>query len=90
MSGSLFVVATPIGNLEDLAPRARQTLGEVDLIAAEDTRRTRRLLSHFGINTPLLALHEHNEDAQAETLVARLVAGESTRVVGCGKVSWYT
>ena len=81
MSGTLFVVATPIGNLEDLAPRARQTLGDVDVIAAEDTRRTRRLLSHFGIKTPLLALHEHNEDEQAETLVARLLEGESIALV---------
>ena len=81
MSGTLFVVATPIGNLEDLAPRARQTLGDVDVIAAEDTRRTRRLLSHFGIKTPLLALHEHNEDEQAGTLVARLLEGESIALV---------
>jgi 16S rRNA (cytidine1402-2'-O)-methyltransferase len=81
MSGTLFVVATPIGNLEDLAPRARRTLGDVDVIAAEDTRRTRRLLSHFGLKTPLLALHEHNEDEQAEALVARLVAGESIALV---------
>jgi len=55
MSGTLFVVATPIGNLEDLTPRARQTLAEVDLIAAEDTRHTGRLLSHFGVKTRLLA-----------------------------------
>ena len=61
MSGTLFVVATPIGNLDDLTPRARQTLAAVDLIAAEDTRHTRRLLSHFGLKTPLFALHEHNE-----------------------------
>ena len=81
MSGTLFVVATPIGNLEDLAPRARQTLGDVDLIAAEDTRRTRRLLSHFGIKTPLMALHEHNENEQADKLVARLAAGESLALV---------
>ncbi|MEM9208804.1 MAG: SAM-dependent methyltransferase, partial [Pseudomonadota bacterium] len=59
--GTLFVVATPIGNRDDLTPRARQVLGEVAVIAAEDTRHTGRLLSHFGIETPLLALHEHNE-----------------------------
>ena len=81
MSGTLFVVATPIGNLEDCAPRARQTLRDVDVIAAEDTRRTRRLLSHFGLKTPLLALHEHNEDVQAETLVSRLLAGEYIALV---------
>jgi 16S rRNA (cytidine1402-2'-O)-methyltransferase len=75
MSGTLFVVATPIGNLEDLAPRARQTLATVDLIAAEDTRHTGRLLSHFGIKTRLLALHDHNEAQIAEKLVDDLRAG---------------
>ena len=62
-NGTLFVVATPIGNREDLSPRARQVLSEVDLIAAEDTRHTGRLLSHFAIKTPQIALHEHNEAA---------------------------
>jgi len=81
MSGTLFVVATPIGNLEDLTPRARQTLADVDLIAAEDTRHTRRLLSHFGIKTPLFALHDHNEQAAAGTLVDDLVAGKSIALV---------
>ena len=77
MSGTLFVVATPIGNLEDLTPRARQTLTAVDFIAAEDTRHTRRLLSHFGIKTRLLALHDHNEEEVADTLVNDLAAGSS-------------
>ena len=81
MSGTLFVVATPIGNLEDLAPRARQTLAAVDLIAAEDTRHTGRLLSHFGIKTRLLALHDHNEEGVASKLIDRLVAGESVSLV---------
>jgi 16S rRNA (cytidine1402-2'-O)-methyltransferase len=81
MSGTLFVVATPIGNLEDLTPRARRTLQEVDLIAAEDTRHTRRLLSHFGIKTPLLALHEHNEARLVETVVADLLTGKSIALV---------
>ena len=81
MSGTLFIVATPIGNLEDLTPRARQTLAAVDLIAAEDTRHTGRLLSHFGVKTRLLALHEHNEDALAETLVDDLEAGKSIAMV---------
>jgi len=81
MSGTLFIVATPIGNLEDLAPRARQTLAAVDLIAAEDTRHTGRLLSHFGIKTRLFALHDHNEDEIAGKLVARLSAGESVALV---------
>ena len=81
MSGTLFVVATPIGNLEDLAPRARQTLAAVDLIAAEDTRHTGRLLSHFGIKTRLLALHEHNEEEIAESLAAALANGKSVALV---------
>ena len=81
MSGTLFVVATPIGNLDDLAPRARQTLAAVDLIAAEDTRHTRRLLSHFGIKTRLLALHDHNEREVAAKLVDDLSAGKSIALV---------
>ena len=81
MSGTLFVVATPIGNLEDLTPRARQTLADVDLIAAEDTRHTRRLLSHFGIKTPLLALHDHNEKALAGKLVDDISSGKSIALV---------
>jgi 16S rRNA (cytidine1402-2'-O)-methyltransferase len=81
MSGTLFVVATPIGNLEDLSPRARQTLDNADLIAAEDTRHTGRLLSHFGVKTPLFALHDHNEDKVVATLIADLVAGKSVALV---------
>ncbi len=81
MNGTLFVVATPIGNLEDLPPRARQTLAAVDLIAAEDTRRTRGLLSHFGINSRLLALHEHNEREVVDTLMKSLEAGDSVALV---------
>jgi len=81
MSGTLFVVATPIGNLEDLTPRARQTLVAVDLIAAEDTRHTGRLLSHFGIKTRLLALHEHNEQQLADRIIDELAAGKSVALV---------
>jgi 16S rRNA (cytidine1402-2'-O)-methyltransferase len=81
MSGTLFVVATPIGNLEDMSPRARQTLARVDLIAAEDTRHTGRLLSHFGVRKPLIALHDHNEDVLANELVDKLVAGCSIALV---------
>jgi 16S rRNA (cytidine1402-2'-O)-methyltransferase len=81
MSGTLFVVATPIGNLEDLTPRARQTLAEVDLIAAEDTRHTGRLLSHFGIKTPQFALHDHNEEQVVDVLLAKLAAGKSIALV---------
>lgn len=79
--GTLHVVATPIGNLGDLSPRALDTLREVAAICAEDTRYTRQLLSHFGLERPLLALHQHNEEAQAAQLVARLLAGESLALV---------
>ncbi|GAB3378843.1 16S rRNA (cytidine(1402)-2'-O)-methyltransferase [Lysobacter fragariae] len=79
--GTLHVVATPIGNLGDLSTRALDVLRNVDAICAEDTRHTRQLLSHFGMERPLLALHQHNEDAQAAQLVARLLAGESLALV---------
>jgi len=81
MAGSLFVVATPIGNLEDLTFRALRTLKEVDVIAAEDTRRTSKLLSHYGISKPLVSLHEHNEHRESPKLVERLVRGESIALV---------
>lgn len=80
-AGTLYVVATPIGNLADLTPRARDVLGAVDAICAEDTRHTRQLLSAFGMDRPLVALHEHNEDEMAGRLVARLRAGESLALV---------
>ena len=80
-SGTLHVVATPIGNLADLSPRAREVLGQVDAVCAEDTRHTRALLAAFGIERPLVALHEHNEQAQADAIVARLRAGESLALV---------
>ena len=80
-TGTLFVVATPIGNLGDFGKRAQETLRSVAAICAEDTRRSGQLLSHFGISTPLLALHEHNEDAIAARIVARLQAGESLALV---------
>jgi len=79
--GVLYVVATPIGNLEDLSPRALATLGTVAAICAEDTRHTRQMLTRFGLESPLLALHEHNEDELAERLVARLRAGDSLALV---------
>ncbi len=81
MSGTLFIVATPIGNLEDLSPRARQTLARADLIAAEDTRHSGRLLSHLGIKTPQLSLHEHNEERVASTLIKELKSGKSVALV---------
>lgn len=80
-SGTLFVVATPIGNRDDLSPRARQILRDVDLIAAEDTRHTGRLLSHFGIKTPQIALHEHNEEQKVGELLGRLGEGASIALV---------
>jgi 16S rRNA (cytidine1402-2'-O)-methyltransferase len=79
--GTLFVVATPIGNREDLTPRARRILGDVDLIAAEDTRHTGRLLSHFGINTRQIALHDHNEEVTVPKLISALKEGKSVALV---------
>jgi len=81
MNGTLYVVATPIGNLDDLSPRALKTLADVDLIAAEDTRHTGRLLLHIGCKTPQIAFHEHNEDKLVDRLTKRLVAGESIALV---------
>ncbi|MDX1403203.1 MAG: 16S rRNA (cytidine(1402)-2'-O)-methyltransferase [Woeseiaceae bacterium] len=78
---TLFVVATPLGNLDDLSPRARQVLDQVDLIAAEDTRRSRRLLSHFGINTRQISLHEHNEAAVVAKLIDKLLAGQNVALI---------
>lgn len=81
MAGTLFVVATPIGNLEDLTFRALRTLREVDLIAAEDTRRTVKLLAHYEIRKSLASLHQHNEFREAPRLVARLQRGENIALV---------
>src|SRR5712691_8047772 len=81
MTGSLYIVATPMGNLEDITQRALRVLGEVDLIACEDTRHTRKLLHHFGINTPTVSYHEHNERERAAELVAQLQAGASIAIV---------
>ena len=78
---TLYVVATPIGNLADLSPRAQEVLRSVAAICAEDTRHTGQLLSHFSISKPLVALHDHNEEAMAERVVARLLGGESLAVV---------
>ena len=81
MSGTLYIVATPIGNLDDLTPRARQTLMEVDLIAAEDTRHTGRLLSHIGVKTPQKALHDHNESRAVPALIEALLEGKNIALV---------
>jgi 16S rRNA (cytidine1402-2'-O)-methyltransferase len=80
-AGTLYVVATPIGNLSDLSPRAAATLKTCDLIAAEDTRHTGILLKHFQISTPQLSLHEHNEGARTLEIIARLREGKSVALV---------
>ncbi|MDA1192795.1 MAG: rRNA small subunit methyltransferase 1, partial [Candidatus Poribacteria bacterium] len=80
-AGTLYVVATPIGNLEDITFRAVRTLKEVDLIAAEDTRHTRKLLDHYDINTPLTSYHEHNERAKTTQLIERLADGDDIALV---------
>ncbi len=77
----LYIVATPIGNLEDITLRALRVLKEVNLIAAEDTRRTRKLLSHYGIKTPLVSYHAHNQKTRGPELVARLQQGEAIALV---------
>lgn len=79
--GLLYVVATPIGNLEDFSARAVDTLRKVDLIAAEDTRHSRPLLRHYGIDTPMLPWHEHNERAQLERMLSLLSEGKSVALV---------
>lgn len=81
MNGTLFLVATPIGNLQDITFRAVETLKTVDLIACEDTRHTRKLLTHFGIKNKLVSYHEHNEIQRAEEFAALLENGKSIAVV---------
>jgi len=79
--GILYLCATPIGNLEDITLRVLQTLREADLVAAEDTRRTRRLLSHYDIHTPITSYHEHNRRRQGEYLLERLAGGDMVALV---------
>jgi 16S rRNA (cytidine1402-2'-O)-methyltransferase len=81
MAGVLYVVATPIGNLGDITLRALETLKTVDLIAAEDTRHTKKLLQHYGIETPLVSFHQHSGAGRIEQLVRRLLQGESIALV---------
>ncbi len=81
MAGTLFVVATPIGNLEDITFRAVRVLREASVVAAEDTRHTGLLLRHFGIRVPLISLHEHNEGQRAASLIGRMLQGESVALV---------
>ncbi|MCK9375444.1 MAG: 16S rRNA (cytidine(1402)-2'-O)-methyltransferase [Syntrophobacterales bacterium] len=79
--GTLYIVATPIGNLEDITLRALRVLKEADLIAAEDTRHTRKLLTHYGIRTPLISYHAHNQTSRGPELVRRLMTGENIAIV---------
>ena len=81
MAGILYLVATPIGNLGDLSPRAVETLAQADFIAAEDTRVSLRLLNHFDIRKPLVSYHEHNRAAAGPAIVQRLLGGESCALV---------
>ena len=82
--GTLYVVATPIGNLEDLSPRALRTLREVSLIAAEDTRHSRRLLTHFGVETPLISYHQHNQRERRDRLLRALEDGDVALISDAG------
>ena len=81
MTGTLYIVATPIGNLEDISQRALRTLREVDVVACEDTRRTRVLLNHFGIKTKTVSYHEHNERVRAEQLCEEMLSGRNVALV---------
>jgi 16S rRNA (cytidine1402-2'-O)-methyltransferase len=81
VTGTLYIVATPIGNLEDITARAVRILGEVDLIACEDTRQTRKLLDRYNIAKPLVSYHEHNEQARSADLVRELEAGKNIALV---------
>lgn len=81
MPGTLYIIATPIGNLEDMTHRATRILGEVDLIAAEDTRHTRKLLNHFNIQTPMVSYYREKEASRADELINRLLEGENIGLV---------
>lgn len=80
-AGTLFIVATPIGNLSDITERALKTLQEVDLIAAEDTRHSGKLLSHFGITTKMFPLHDHNEKQKAQVLLDQIASGKNIALI---------
>ena len=81
MSGTLYLVATPIGNLGDFSPRAQETLAQADFVAAEDTRVSLKLLNHFGIRKPLVSYHEHNQASAGQAILQRLLSGESCALV---------
>ena len=80
-AGTLYLVATPIGNVEDLSPRAQRILGSVDLIAAEDTRHTQGLLARFAIRKPMVSYHDHNKEPRTIELIEKLKAGTSLAIV---------
>ena len=81
MSGTLYLCATPIGNLEDITFRVINTLKEVDLIAAEDTRHTLKLLNHYAITKPVISYHRHNEEVKSDLLIYKLKSGENIALV---------
>lgn len=81
MAGTLYLCATPIGNLQDMTPRVLDTLREVDLIAAEDTRNSRKLMTHFQISTPMTSYHEYNKVEKAYTLIEKLTAGQNIALI---------
>lgn len=81
MAGKLYIVGTPIGNLSDLSPRAVETLGKVDFIAAEDTRVTQKLLTHFSISKPMVSYHKFSGNKRGEDITARLLDGETCAIV---------
>lgn len=82
--GTLYIVATPIGNLEDISARALRVLREAPVIAAEDTRHSKKLLNHYGIDTPLISYHEHNQRQRETQLLARLVEGDVALITDAG------
>src|SRR5713101_5760904 len=84
MPGTLYMVATPIGNLEDMTFRAVRILKEADLIACEDTRQTRKLLDHYGIRKPTVSYHEHNEAERAAELIAKMRQAATVALVSAG------
>ena len=81
MLGKLYIVATPIGNLEDITLRALKILKEIDLIAAEDTRQTLKLLNYYDIHKPLISYHRHNEDVKSDVLIEKLKQGNNIALV---------
>ena len=88
MSGTLYLVATPIGNLGDFSPRAVETLAAADFIAAEDTRVSIKLLNHFGLKKQLISYHEHNHVSAGQSILTRLLGGETCALVTDAATRW--